>query len=200
MYNKLVRIEEPRKVNIDVAGGKGEFLSKKAKENPGQTFVVLDPGVYGSEYAPHLNPELKNLHIINWKSDIDSHLPLAKESVDEANANFLMGEIYTKEGSSKTVEEDKAKYARVMRDIFAVLKNEGKLRIVDLQAVIPYIVEVLNDVGFTITLTPSPLPIEEKDMSEWSTAFFNMYETTGKNPASLVLPMVVEAVKRELPH
>lgn len=191
-----MKIEEPKRINIDVAGGKGEFFYKKAKENPDQSFVVLDPGTYGSEYAPQLNPELKNLHVIHWKSDVDSQLPLKGESVDEANANFLMGEIYTKEGSSKTVEENKAKYARVMRDIFAVLKNEGKLRIVDLQAVIPYVVEVLNDVGFTITLTPSPLLEGEKDMSEWSKAFFDMYETTGKNPDSLVLPMVVEAVKK----
>lgn len=187
--------EEPEKTHIDVGGGKGEFFSERARENPDQMFIVLDPAISDSEDASETDPELQNLQVINWRSDVDSHLPFEKESIDEANANFLMGEIYTQEPPSKTIEEEKEKYARVMRDVFNVLKKEGKVRIVDVQGVIGYVVEVLEEVGFTVTVTPTQLPPEERNMSEWCKQFYDMYEVNGKQPDALVLPMVVEAVK-----
>ena len=78
---KMEKIDS--KINIDIAGGEGEYFYAKARRNPQETFIVLDP-VEGPA-----TPSLKNLHRIAWKSDIDSHLPFRSESVDQVCINFL---------------------------------------------------------------------------------------------------------------
>ena len=101
-------------------------IFNKAKENPDKTFVILDPFPNLSNNK-NSTSKLKNLHTIIWKSDIDSHLPFLEGTISEASANFLMGELNTKEEASTTIEEDKQKYARLMRDIKNVLKKDGKI-------------------------------------------------------------------------
>ncbi len=192
MRNELIPTQKPE-IHIDVGGGTGEYLFNKAKENPDKTFVILDPFPNLSNNK-NSTSKLKNLHTIIWKSDIDSHLPFLEGTISEASANFLMGELNTKEEASTTIEEDKQKYARLMRDIKNVLKKDGKIIIVDTKACINYIMEVLNEVGLKITSEPRPITLDEKEMSVWSAAFFDMNESTGKKTSSL-LPMILEAIK-----
>lgn len=183
-----------KEVQIDIGGGTGEYLSNKARENPDKTFVTLEPFSNHYKNKPLL-PKLENLYTIVWKSDVDSHLPFSEGTVSEASANFLMGELRTKERESQTIDEEKKKYRRLIEDIKNVLRKDGKLRIVDVKGVIDYVVEVLNEAGFRITLPPRPMQPGEKNMSAWSAAFFNMSENSKKGKDSLVLPMVLEATK-----
>jgi hypothetical protein len=181
-----------KEFNIDIGGGAGEYFTEEAKKNPDKTFVVLEPFSRGKVFIP----QSENLHVIMWKSDVDSSLPFLEGTVSVASANFLMGELQTKEGNPRTIEVEKRRYARLMGDIKNLLKEGGKLRIVEVKGSIDYVVEILNEVGFSVTSQPRPISSEEKDMSFYTKFFYDMYKKSGKKPEdSVTLPMVLEATK-----
>lgn len=188
-------IETPKQINIDVGGGMGEYLYEKAVKNPNQTFVILDPGAYRGWFEKLGDKKADNLSVIKWKSDVDSSLPFKDESINETNINFLFGEIQTREGYSKTTEEDIHKYARILRETIRVLKKGGKIKIIDVSGVIEYIKQALAMEGLTITSGPSALPETDRNVTKTSEAFSSVYEEGGKKADSFVLPMVIEVVK-----
>jgi len=180
---------EKKKVSIDIAGGEGDYLYDKARENPGDTFIILDPTESPS------SPKRDNLHRIRWRSDVDSTLPFQPHTVDEASINFLMGELRTKEKESETVGADWAKYERLIKDIKEVLRSGGKVRIVEPKPNMRYVEEILNELGFNIISGPIPLPYSEKYMSQYSKMFFDVEEMSGNkvDDEDSIHPMVIEA-------
>ena len=177
-----------KKISIDIAGGEGDYMFRKARENPKESFIILEPTDLS---MPHRPP---NLHIFKLKTDVDSFLPFNPNSIDEASIHFLMGEIKTKEPNSNTVGEDMGKYERLVLDIKRVLKPGGKIHIVDVKGNIGYIEDILREAEFSITSGPTPLPYNKKHLSKWSEAFFDAYERFGKfEEDSLVLPMMLDA-------
>jgi ubiquinone/menaquinone biosynthesis C-methylase UbiE len=182
---------EDKKISIDIAGGEGDYLYAKARQNPGDIFIVLDPTDKSSGL------KLDNLHRIKWKSDIDSRLPFQPHTIDEASINFLMGELRTKEKGPETVGMDMAKYARLLKDVKEVLKLGGKVRIVEPKPNIKYVEQILEELGFNIVSGPIPLPYSEKYMSKYSKMFFDVEEMSGNrlDDEDSIHPMAIEATR-----
>lgn len=180
-----------QQISIDIGGGRGELFQNLAKENPQKTFVVLDPSVKKEDRELPLN-----LHLIKWRKDKDSFLPLAKNSIDEAFLNFLHGEIDVSYGvrrrqwsglqrlrmperiaeeEGRYLEElknfDTTVYQDLLRDLRRVLKKGALVHIADVRENIMKIREALESiVDFQIIGEPKP---GSRYVTEWVGAFYD---------------------------
>lgn len=172
---------------VDIGGGKGEYFVQRARENPEKTFLILEPSPL------RLKREPPNLHVIRWRSDEESFLPLKAASVDEANINFLCGEIRDRDddvGRAEKFEVDR--YRKLLRDLKEVLKNGALVRIADVRGNIGAIKNLLEEEGYKITL--APIRLMDEDRTAWSKCFFDVFEKGGKSEEeSVALPMTIEA-------
>ena len=174
--------ESNQTVAIDIAGGRGEYFVKEARKRPNDNFLILDPW-------PKIRRPPPNLHIIRWGSYVNSNIPLAPESVNEANINCLMESI--NDSSGKTAVGDKIireKYQALLRDLKRVLKKGGVLTIVEPRVNIGKIKEFLISENYTVIEEPQPL--KDPERTYWSSA---MYEWSNTGGGSLAFPMSIKA-------
>jgi hypothetical protein len=181
--------ESEKSFEIDVGGGNAEALIKKASEHPEKVFIMLEP----SEVTLPEKPD--NLHVIQWRSEPDGGIPLAEESVDEANIDFLMGEIrWHNHPNTDTDEETFAKYKKLLADVRSALKDGGMLHITDVQYCIREIVNLLQEEGFEIVR--GPMKVADEAKTPWTKFFADAYKSGGKSEdESEALPMEVDAMK-----
>jgi ubiquinone/menaquinone biosynthesis C-methylase UbiE len=179
-------MEPDTELSIDIGAGTGERYIKLANENPERSFLILDPSIN------KINGKPKNLHLINWKSDKTSKLPLPDNSVDAANISFLFGEIKTKEKDDGSLNAAKERYRLLLLDTKRVLKKGGVIEIADVQGNIKFVAELLTEEGFDITLPPTKL--NDENYSEWARAFYHVFRKGGRKEAeSEALPMQIIA-------
>lgn len=177
-----------KEVAIDIGGGYGEYFVERARKEPGKIFIILEPN------PPRILRKPANLQILGWQSDSWHAIPLASGSVDEANINFLFGEIDTNERADASVEEAADKYERILQDLRPVLKEGGLVRIVDSKEYILKIKELLKKEGYVISQNPTVLA--DTDRTVWSQRFYDVFKKVGKPPEeSSILPMTIEARK-----
>src|SRR3989344_5170869 len=105
---------------IDIGGGGGEYFLELARENPDKSFLILEPEKISSPEKP------QNLHIVQWRSDIDSKIPLREDSIDEAYITFLLGEIKYREEDSENVKQSMQKYRKIISELKETLKRGGR--------------------------------------------------------------------------
>lgn len=167
-----------RFIAIDIGAGKGEYFLQRSKTKPDKIFIVLEPEKDIPENYPPLDAigletervnlleRRSNLHRILWRTDKDSDLPFGAAAVDEANINFLMGEIRTIKQAPDARTSDTGQaiaYRRLLRNLNRVLKENGRLWIVDTEFnVFNNIVSMLVAEGFTIIIRPRKMLIEGK--------------------------------------
>jgi hypothetical protein len=176
--------DEGKETAIDIGAGLGEYFIDRAKENPNKTFVLLDNNFPKIEHLP------SNIQLIRWTSDFDSGFPFKADSVDEANINFLMGEIKSKEDIpiSETVELSLKKYERIIRDLKKCLKKGGLLQVVDVKDNIFAIKKILIKNDFAIDT--GPIKLESMDQTRWSKFFYDAFLQSGNSEEkSHTLPM-----------
>lgn len=188
--------KEKPEISIDVGSGDGKYFFELADKSPEKMFVILDPQIV--KKSDRNIPS--NLHFIEWKSDVDSTMPFKKNSIDEANINFLMGEIQNKnESRARTAEEslknDLEKYRKILVDIKDILKDGAILHIVDVRGNIDYISNLLQEEGFIIL--NGPVKLEDGDRTEWSKIFSDLSKRAALNPwhkdQGITLPMQIMA-------
>ena len=183
-------MSEPiKELAVDIGGGWGEYFVGRARENPDMTFLILEPSpIKLRRYPP-------NLHIVKWRSEIDSDIPFTKESVDEANVNFLLGEMRDSSDSVGIgIETTLERYEKLLKDLFNVLKTGAALKIIEPKLNIAFIKEILFKTGYKIKGKPSPL--NDSETTRWSKIFHDYFRSSGKSAGeSFTLPMYIEAIK-----
>lgn len=178
--------DKGKETAIDIGAGWGEYFVDRAKDNPDRTFILLD------SYFPRIRRLPPNLHMIRWVSDSNSGLPFKSDSVDEANINFLMGEIKSKEDGLETIEMAHKKYERVIKDLPKCLKKGAILQIVDARENIFAIEEILKKNNFTIETRPTKL--ENMNLTRWTRTFYDGCVKSGRSEEeSFALPMKLTA-------
>lgn len=171
---------------IDIGAGWGEYFVDRAKENPDRTFILLDSNF------PKIKRLPSNLHMVRWVSDFDSGLPFKSNSIDEANINFLMGEIKSKENKPETIEETHNKYEGVIKDLPKCLKKGAILQIIDARDNIFIIEEILKRNNFTIKTRPTKL--ENMNLTRWTKTFYDVFTKSGRSEEDFfALPMKLTA-------
>ena len=179
------------KIEIDVAGGRGEYFVEKARKERGKVFLLLDP------VPAKILRKPANLNVFRWISSKRSALPITKDSVDEANVNFLFGEIRDENDEVYSDPTQFEEYRRVSQEIFRVLKPNGTLKVVDARANIFNIKDLLIDSGFGIL--EEPRVISDGDRTVWTKVFFDVYKNVGKPlEKSEAAPMEITVVKKPL--
>ncbi len=181
-------MEQNTELAIDIGGGAGERFLDLARHNPQKTYLVLDPNINNISDKPD------NLHLMPWRGDKSSAIPLPEESVNVAGISFLFGEMISREIKGYKMKDEKERYRVLITDLKRVLKRNGMIEIVDVKGNIKYVVEVLEEVGFKITQKPQRL--KKEDYSPWSKIFFSVFYRSGKSEEeSEALPMMVKSVK-----
>jgi len=132
---------------IDIGGGKGEYFLGLAKANPDKNYIVLEP----LNLPLDLKDKPENLHLLAWKTDVDSMLPFPEGSIDEVHINMLHRVLDTKNRQDfrdwwedrngnnydsafssmdeRIADED---YLNLLLDAKRVLKVGGSLLIIDI--------------------------------------------------------------------
>ena len=186
--------DKGKETAIDIGAGWGEYFVDRAKENPDKTFILLD------SYFPNIRRLPPNLRLVRWVSDSDSGLPFKSSSVDEANINFLMGEIKSKEDKpeGETIEMAHKKYERIIKDLLKCLKKGAILQIIDARENIFAIEEILKRNNFTIKTKPTKL--ENMNQTRWTKTFYDVFVKSGRpEEDSFALPMKLTATLKEDP-
>jgi hypothetical protein len=180
-------------VHIDIGGGAtADYFQKRARNNPDQAYLVLDPAI---THKPRDCPP--NLQLIKWRSDNDpdalSHLPLKAQSVDNAHLIFLLGAL---QGRSipldrlyyYTQDAELARYRHLIPGLKQVLKKGGRVHVSEPQQNLLLVKNLYQEEGFTIIQKPTI--IEDKHKTAWIKAFYHtvdqLVETKADVPA---LPM-----------
>lgn len=181
---------EPKEdLAIDIGGGFGEFFVEEARKRPNTQFLILEPRPLRLRRFP------PNLHVVRWASDVDWTIPLVSESVDEANINFLMGEMMDRSGSIGTGETVQLeRYQNLLHDLKRTLKNGAILSILEPSNNVEHIENILYKEGYHIVDDPQPL--KEVERTAWSKRFHDWFKESGKSQAeSVAYPWIIKARK-----
>ena len=178
--------DEGKETAIDIGAGWGEYFIDRARNNPNKNFILLD------SHFPKIRRLPPNLHMVRWVSDFDSGFPFKSNSVDEANINFLMGEIKSKEDETETIENTHKKYERVVKDLPKCLKKGAILQIIDAKDNIFTIEEIIKKNGFAIKT--KPIKLENMNLTRWTQTFYDVFTKSGRSEEkSHALPMKLTA-------
>ncbi len=188
--------EQVSTVNIDLGGGAdAHYFHKLARNNPEQTYLVLDPAI---THKPWACPP--NLHLIRWRSDNDpaaiSHLPLKVRSVDTAHLIFLFGELH---GRSRPADRhyymqnaEAERYRYLIHGLKHALKQGGRVHVNEPQHNLLLVEDLFTQEGFTIVQQRTP--VEDKHKTEWIKSFYHVVDQTVEgNTESPALPMALVA-------
>ena len=169
-------------VAIDVGGGYGEYFVDRARHERNRQFLILEPRNLRLKRVP------RNLHVITWGSHPELELPLASNSIDEANLNFLWGEIsYKEEDTDDANNEAPKRYGLLLRQIHRVLRPSGSLKITDANGLLSKIKEALRGEMYKIEKIE---PLSNTQMSYWSQTH---HDTFVKRGIDFAKPMTILA-------
>lgn len=174
-----------KEVAIDVGGGLGEYFVERAKKEPSKQFVILEPRRLRIARKP------QNLHIVQWRSDEESALPFKASSVDEANINFLYGisKWGITEDSYGPQPYQAKKYEKILNDLKSVLKQGGKLHIVEAKFRQGIIVAILKKLGYRLEGEPEFL--QDKERTFWSKEHADT--SSSLEPGPELYPVLIKA-------
>lgn len=138
---------DQEKMFVDVGAGWGDKFIQRAKDNPRQKFVVIDPDATNIRNKKSWPP---NLTWIVGRVDEKSFLPLAENTVDEINMDYVLCFLHGEETGSD--EEFLIKASEILRRAILPLKKGKDLIIRESSYMVEFIKPVLEKIGLSFSI------------------------------------------------
>lgn len=137
---------DQEKIFVDVGAGWGDNFIRRARDNPRQKFVVVDPDEANIQNKKGWPP---NLTWIIGKVDEKSFLPLAENTVDEINMDYVLTFLYEEEGPD---DEFLNTTAEILKRAILPLKKGKKLIIRESSYMANFIKPELEKLGLSFSI------------------------------------------------
>lgn len=138
---------DQEKMFVDVGAGWGDNFIQRARNNPSQKFVIIDPdmvNIRNKERWP------SNLTWIVGKVDEKSFLPLAENTVDEINMDYVLTFLHGEEAGSD--DEFLIKASKILRRAIFPLKKGKDLIIRESFDMVEFIKPILEKIGIPFSV------------------------------------------------
>ena len=140
-----------KEINLDIGAGSGKSLIERAKENPDQYFIGVEPSMargFSSETYP------SNILWVKGKASCKEPLPIKSASVNEVNIDFAFVFLYGAEENTNSFREGALK---MIKEGLRVLKPDSSLLIREPQYMLGELIPIMTEAGIKFSFAPIPL-------------------------------------------
>ena len=140
-------------INLDIGAGAGKSFTRRAKENPDQYFVAMEPST-GRDFSP----EASSPNIF-WVKGRAEPLPIKSGSVDKVNIDFVFVFLYgedREEGKNNDFHEEAS---RMIQEGLRAIKPGGSLLIREPRYMLRELAPIMSEMG--VNFSSALIPLEE---------------------------------------
>lgn len=139
-------MENEKEIILDIGAGYAGNLIRRARQNPGQKFLVVgpEPRNFPKEALP------ANLSWITGKAGERNALPFRENAIDEVNLDFVLVSVHGEQ------EEDKFPQVAegILKEAFRVLRPDGKVFLREPAFMMKIIKPILAKIGHRVSERP----------------------------------------------
>ena len=138
-----------KEINLDVGAGSGKSFLRKAKENPDQYFIAVEPSMERGS-SSKISPS--NMLWIKGKASCEESLPIKNASVSEVNMDFVLVFLY----GAEEVKDFHEEALGMIQEGLRVLKPGGSLLIREPEYILRELPSIMSKarVDFSLDLIP----------------------------------------------